>query len=207
MANDRSDRLITGMFRDRDLRGTRLREYEPARKREQGRGTSRCPTTPARAVSRRMTRCETELARRPPRAWVSARWRAAASARSSPAWLRRNRRPDLPIIAMGPLAAASAGAAGGGAGAVAGAFIGVGIPEERAKPYERGIDEGGIALGVTPWTDEDSDYFEREWTDAVASRSTGQRRLRQGGDRDEDGVSRNGTRRALVLAARAARGS
>ena len=49
---------------------------------------------------------------------------------------------------------------------VVGALVGAGIPEERAKLYEKGIDEGGIVLGVTPRTDEDADYFEREWTNA-----------------------------------------
>src|SRR5215510_320825 len=72
--------------------------------------------------------------------------------------------PGLPIIAMGPLAAAFAGGGAGGAlGAIVGALVGRGIPEERAKLYERGVKEGGIVLGVTPRTEADADYFEREW--------------------------------------------
>src|SRR5262249_13889605 len=72
--------------------------------------------------------------------------------------------PLLPIIAIGPLAAAVAGAAGGGTlGAIVGALVGAGIPEERAKQYQTGIDEGGIVIGVTPRSDDDADYFEREW--------------------------------------------
>ena len=75
--------------------------------------------------------------------------------------------PGLPIIAMGPLAAALAGGGTGGAvGALIGALVGYGIPEERAKVYERGINEGGIVFGVTPRSDEDADYIERGWTDA-----------------------------------------
>jgi hypothetical protein len=75
--------------------------------------------------------------------------------------------PLLPIIAIGPLAAAIAGGATGGvAGAIVGALVGSGIPEERAKIYDRGINEGGIVLGVTPRTDEDAAYIEREWRDA-----------------------------------------
>jgi hypothetical protein len=75
--------------------------------------------------------------------------------------------PLLPIIALGPLAAALAGAGTGGAvGAVIGALIGAGIPEERAKLYDEGIKEGGIVLGVTPVRDEDTDYLEGEWTKA-----------------------------------------
>jgi hypothetical protein len=75
--------------------------------------------------------------------------------------------PLVPIIAMGPLAAALAGGAGGGAvGALIGALVGYGIPEERAEVYEQGIKEGGIVFGVTPRNDDDADYIERGWTTA-----------------------------------------
>src|SRR5438034_761659 len=64
--------------------------------------------------------------------------------------------PGLPIIAMGPLAAAVTGAGTGGAlGALIGGLIGYGIPEERARMYERGIRDGGIVMGVTPRTPDD----------------------------------------------------
>lgn len=72
--------------------------------------------------------------------------------------------PGLPIIAMGPLAAALTGAGGGGvAGALVGALVGAGIPEERARVYDDGLKRGGIVVGTTPRTDEDADYLEREW--------------------------------------------
>ena len=72
--------------------------------------------------------------------------------------------PGLPIIAAGPLAAALAGGVTGGAiGGILGALIGYGIPEERAKLYHKGIEEGGVVLGVTPRTPEDAEYLEREW--------------------------------------------
>jgi len=75
--------------------------------------------------------------------------------------------PGLPIIAMGPLAAALTGVGAGGAlGAIVGALVGSGIPEERARIYENGIKEGGIVMGVTPRSDEDAEYFEREWRNA-----------------------------------------
>src|SRR5499433_138675 len=75
--------------------------------------------------------------------------------------------PGLPILAMGPLAAALTGAGAGGAvGALVGALVGSGIPEERARIYEAGIKEDGIVMGVTPRSDEDADYFEREWQNA-----------------------------------------
>ena len=69
--------------------------------------------------------------------------------------------------AAGPLAAALTGAGSGGAvGALIGALVGSGIPEERAKLYEQGIKEGCIVMGVTPRSDEDADYLEREWKNA-----------------------------------------
>lgn len=72
--------------------------------------------------------------------------------------------PGLGLAVAGPLAGALAGAgAGGAAGSVVGALIGAGIPEERAKSYEEGIDEGGIVVGAHPRTDEDREYFAREW--------------------------------------------
>lgn len=72
--------------------------------------------------------------------------------------------PILPIIAIGPLAAAiTGGVTGGAVGGIVGGLIGYGIPEERAKLYDKGIGEGGIVLGVTPRTPEDADYLEREW--------------------------------------------
>jgi hypothetical protein len=72
--------------------------------------------------------------------------------------------PGVGLVVAGPIAAALAGAgAGGVTGGLIGGLIGAGIPEERARLYETGVKEGGIVLGVTPRTDEDADYFEREW--------------------------------------------
>ena len=72
--------------------------------------------------------------------------------------------PGLGIVIAGPAAAALAGAGAGAAtGGIIGALVGWGIPEERVKHYEQGIKEGGILMGVTPRSDEDAEYFEREW--------------------------------------------
>ena len=72
--------------------------------------------------------------------------------------------PGLGIVLAGPAAAAIAGAGAGGiTGGLIGALVGWGIPEERVKEYEAGIKEGGIVMGVSPRTDEDADYIEREW--------------------------------------------
>jgi hypothetical protein len=72
--------------------------------------------------------------------------------------------PGLGLIIAGPAAAALAGAgAGGVTGGLIGALVGSGIPEERVKHYESGIKKGGIVMGVTPRSDEDAEYLEREW--------------------------------------------
>jgi hypothetical protein len=72
--------------------------------------------------------------------------------------------PGLGLLVAGPIAAALAG---GGAGALTGgligALVGYGIPEERAREYDKGIREGGIVMGVTPRTTEDADFLEQEW--------------------------------------------
>jgi hypothetical protein len=81
--------------------------------------------------------------------------------------------PGLGLVVAGPLAAALAGAGAGAAtGGLVGALIGAGIPEERVKRYERGIQEGGILLGVRPRTEEDANYFVREWSRAGAEQVT-----------------------------------
>lgn len=72
--------------------------------------------------------------------------------------------PGLGLIIAGPLAAGLAGAGAGGlTGGLIGALVGSGIPEEHAKTYESGIKQGGLVMGVNPRSDEDADYFEREW--------------------------------------------
>lgn len=72
--------------------------------------------------------------------------------------------PGLGLIVAGPIAAALAGAGAGGAtGGLIGALIGSGIPEDRAKAYESGVKDGGIVLGVNTRNDEDAEYFENEF--------------------------------------------
>ncbi|WP_262337352.1 PRC-barrel domain-containing protein [Legionella genomosp. 1] len=57
--------------------------------------------------------------------------------------------PGLGLIVAGPIAAGLAGAGAGSiSGGLIGALIGWGIPEERAKVYEKGLESGGIVLGV-----------------------------------------------------------
>lgn len=57
--------------------------------------------------------------------------------------------PGLGLVVAGPIAAALAGAGAGGAtGGIIGALIGAGIPEDRVREYERGINDGGILIGT-----------------------------------------------------------
>jgi uncharacterized protein YjbJ (UPF0337 family) len=75
--------------------------------------------------------------------------------------------PGLGITIAGPIAAALAGAGAGGlTGGVIGALVGAGIPEDRAKLYEEDIRKGGIVMGVNPRSEEDAEYFEKEWKDS-----------------------------------------
>ena len=72
--------------------------------------------------------------------------------------------PGVGLVVAGPIAAALAGAGAGGlTGGIVGGLIGAGMPEARARVYETGVKEGSIVLGVKPRTDADADYFEREW--------------------------------------------
>lgn len=72
--------------------------------------------------------------------------------------------PGLGLVVAGPIAAALAGAGAGGlTGGLIGALVGSGIPEDRAKEYDEGIRNGGMVMGVNSRTDEDADYFEREF--------------------------------------------
>ena len=70
--------------------------------------------------------------------------------------------PGLGLVIAGPLAAAIAGAGGVTAGLV-GALIGWGIPEDRLKDYEQGINDGGILIGVKARSDNDARQFENDW--------------------------------------------
>ncbi len=72
--------------------------------------------------------------------------------------------PGLGLVVAGPIAAALAGAGAGGAtGGIIGALIGAGIPEDRAKEYERGINEGGIVLGTRARDARHAEELERDF--------------------------------------------
>lgn len=73
--------------------------------------------------------------------------------------------PGLGLVVAGPLAAGLAGAgAGGAAGSLVGALVGWGIPEERVREYESGIQNGGILMGIKPRSDDEADQISQRWT-------------------------------------------
>jgi uncharacterized protein YjbJ (UPF0337 family) len=72
--------------------------------------------------------------------------------------------PGLGLVVAGPIAAALAGAGAGGAtGGIVGALIGAGIPEERARAYDRGLKSGGIVLGTRARDDRHAAELERDF--------------------------------------------
>lgn len=164
MATDRS-RMVTGMFRDRE---SAERAYQSVTGRGYGKDDvnllmsdetrKRHWSSPAKA--------ETELGSKALEGAGAgaAIGGAAGGILAAIAAVASIAIPGVGLVVAGPLAAALAGAgAGGAAGGLIGALIGAGIPEDRAKLYESGVKEGGVVMGVTPRSDQDAEYFEREW--------------------------------------------
>lgn len=55
--------------------------------------------------------------------------------------------PGVGILLAGPIAGALAGAGAGGlTGGLLGALVGAGIPEEQARSYETGLQQGGVVV-------------------------------------------------------------
>ena len=162
--SQKQQRMVTGMFRDRD---SAERAYESST----ARGYSERDINLAMSEETRKRHfaggAETELGNKASEgagvggavgATVGAIAAAIAAIGTSLVI------PGLGLVIAGPAAAALAGAgAGGVTGGLIGALVGWGIPEERVKHYESGIKDGGIVMGVTPRSDEDAEYFEKEW--------------------------------------------
>ena len=162
---DRSNEIMTGLFRDRD---SAERAYGCVTSR--GYGTKDVSLLMSNDIRQRCfprTEGDTELGTKAAEgAGIGAVTGGGIGALLAGMAAAGVAVPVLPIIALGPLAAALAGGATGGVvGGIVGALVGHGIPEERAKLYDKGIGEGGIVLGITPRTPEDADDLEREWRD------------------------------------------
>jgi len=57
--------------------------------------------------------------------------------------------PGVGLVTAGPLAAALAGAGAGAlTGGLVGALVGLGIPEDRARLYDEGLQHGGIVMAL-----------------------------------------------------------
>ncbi len=81
--------------------------------------------------------------------------------------------PGLGLIVAGPIAAGLAGAGAGGiTGGLIGALVGSGMPEERARLYEKGVKDGKIVMGVHPRNEDDAKYFQTDWTSKKAEQVT-----------------------------------
>jgi hypothetical protein len=72
--------------------------------------------------------------------------------------------PALGLVMAGPLAAALVGAGTAGlAAGLAGALGDWGLPADRARWYQAGIQEGGILIGVQPRSADDARLIGSEW--------------------------------------------
>lgn len=70
--------------------------------------------------------------------------------------------PGIGLIVAGPILAALAGAgAGAAAGGLVGGLAGLGISEDRATYYEKGLREGGIVVGVKARSEEEATLVEK----------------------------------------------
>jgi len=163
-AAKRENRMLTGLFRDRD---SAERAYKGLSERGYGKDDINLLMSDD-TRKKHFADQDTELGTK---AWEGAGKGAAigggvgATLAAIAAIGTTLALPGLGLLIAGPIAAALAG---GGAGALTGglvgALVGNGIPEEHAKKYEKGIREGGIVMGVNPRTNEDADYFEKDWT-------------------------------------------
>ncbi|STY29197.1 Uncharacterised protein [Legionella wadsworthii] len=76
--------------------------------------------------------------------------------------------PGLGIVIAGPIAAALAGAGAGSiSGGIVGALVGWGIPEDRAKEYEQGLQSGGIVMAIKQRPNQDYSDLESDWNSPV----------------------------------------
>jgi uncharacterized protein YjbJ (UPF0337 family) len=162
-ARQRSNRMMTGLFRDKD---SAERAYRSLSDRGYGKDDVNLLMSDD-TRKKYFSDADTELGTK---AWEDAGKGAAigggvgATLAALAAIGTTLALPGLGLLIAGPIAAALAG---GGAGALTGGLIGAlvghGIPEETAKHYEKGIRDGGIVMGVNPRSEDDADYLEKNW--------------------------------------------
>jgi hypothetical protein len=162
-ARERSNRMVTGLFRDRE-------SAESAYKSASERGYGKDDLNLAMSDETRKKYFSDDDSEMGSKAWEGAGKGAAIGSGigltlgAIAALGTTLALPGLGLLIAGPIAAGLAGAGAGAlTGGLAGALIGAGIPEEHAKHYDKGVREGGIVMGVNPRTDEDADYFENNW--------------------------------------------
>jgi uncharacterized protein YjbJ (UPF0337 family) len=163
-ARQRSNRMVTGLFRDRE---SAERAYGSLSERGYGKDDVNLMMSDDTRNKYFADDDDTELGTK---AWEGAGKGAAigggvgATLGAIAAIGTTLALPGLGLLIAGPIAAGLAGAGAGSlTGGLIGGLIGYGIPEEQAKHYEQGIREGGIVMGVHPRSDEDADYFEKNW--------------------------------------------
>jgi hypothetical protein len=72
--------------------------------------------------------------------------------------------PDLGLVISGPIAVAIADSGKGEfASSIVGALVDWGVPADRLKAYEQGINDGGILIGITSKSVDDAHRFDYEW--------------------------------------------
>jgi uncharacterized protein YjbJ (UPF0337 family) len=163
-ARQRSNRMVTGLFRDRE---SAERAYGSVSERGYGKDDVNLMMSDDTRKKYFSDDDDTELGTK---AWEGAGKGAAigggvgATLAAIAAIGTTLALPGLGLLIAGPIAAGLAGAGAGAlTGGLIGALVGHGIPEEQARYYEKGVREGGILMGVQPRTDEDADYFEKSW--------------------------------------------
>ena len=163
-ARQRSNRMVTGLFRDRE---SAERAYGSLSERGYGKDDVNLMMSDDTRNKYFADHDDSELGTK---AWEGAGKGAAigggvgATLAAIAAIGTTLALPGLGLLIAGPIAAALAGAGAGAAtGGLIGALVGHGIPEEQAKYYDKGLREGGIVMGVQPRNDEDADYFEKNW--------------------------------------------
>src|SRR4026207_621522 len=155
-ARQRSNRMVTGLFRDRE---SAERAYGSLSERGYGKDDVNLIMSDDTRKKYFSDDEDTELGTK---AWEGAGKGAAigggvgATLAAIAAIGTTLALPGLGLLIAGPIAAGLASAGAGAlTGGLIGALVGHGIPEEQAKHYEKGIREGGIVMGVQPRNEED----------------------------------------------------